>query len=363
MRVLILTPDFPPAPGGIQLVMSRLAANLDAEVSVVTLAHDGRRSEPPDGVTLTWAGSRAATGNKLANVRLNAAGLAKALRFRPDVVISGHAAGAPGASCGGLLTGAPLIQYLHADEARQRPALLRFAMGRAAGVIAVSEHARQLALSAGCEAERVRVIHPGVDPPEFRPEPRAEAPTIITVARMQMAYKGHDTMIRALPTIRRDVPGVRWLAVGDGVLRPELERLAADLGVGDCAHFTGHVSDDERDRLLASAHVFALPSRAPEEGTGGEGFGIVFLEAGAHRLPVLAGAVGGVLDAVVDGETGLLVDPTDAGAVAAAASRMLLDRDLATNLGEAGAARARRFTWQRHTGEVRALIETVVDGR
>jgi glycosyltransferase involved in cell wall biosynthesis len=87
-----------------------------------------------------------------------------------------------------------------------------------------------------------------------------------------------------------------------------------------------------------------MPSRLPPDG-GGEGFGIVYLEAGLHALPVVAGNVAGALDAVVDGETGLLVDPTDHVAVADAISSLILDPELAERLGRAGERRAREHSW------------------
>jgi glycosyltransferase involved in cell wall biosynthesis len=101
------------------------------------------------------------------------------------------------------------------------------------------------------------------------------------------------------------------------------------------------------------------PSTAPG-GRGGEGFGIVYLEAGAHGLPCVAGNVGGSVDAVVDGESGLLVDPTDHVAVADAIADLLLDPDLRTRLGEAGRARAEKLSWAHMAEQVDDLIERVV---
>jgi phosphatidylinositol alpha-1,6-mannosyltransferase len=366
IRVLVLTPDFPPAPGGIQLVMSRLVTNLnDAEVRVVTLGFEDDAPRSSNGVDVVAAGRNRRSGNKLANARLNVTGVIAGLRFRPDAIVSGHAVTAPAAALVKRVTGAPVLQYLHADEARHRPRLLRFAMTRADAVAAVSDHARRLAEDAGCKPERVHVIHPGVDQPEYPPNgARSDQPTIVTVARMQAAYKGHDTMIRALTAIRARVPDVRWVAIGDGRLRPELERLAQTLGVRDAIEFTGRVSDADRDQWLDSAHVFAMPSRLPPGGRGGEGFGIVYLEAGSRGLPVVAGDVGGAVDAVASGDTGLLVDPEDHSAVAEAIVELLLDPDRARRLGESGARRAAAFTWERHAAAVEGLIhEMTRDGR
>jgi phosphatidylinositol alpha-1,6-mannosyltransferase len=366
LRALILTPDFPPAPGGIQLVMSRLAANLRAaEPRVVTLAFESHGPDPPSGVSVVSAGTRGWTNNKLAVARLNVAALREATRSRPDVVVSGHAVTAPGAVAVRLSRQAPVIQYVHSDEARLRPRLLRFAVRRADAVIAVSRHAQRVATDAGCRPDRVRIVPPGVDIADSGPDggsspaSRAERPTIVTVSRLQVSYKGHDTMIRALPAIRARVPDVRWVVVGEGRLRASLERLASSLGVRDAIHFAGPVSDSERDRWLDSAHVFAMPNRPPPGGVGGEGFGIVFLEAAAHGLPVVAGAAGGALDAVADGETGVLVPPTDEGAVADAVAGLLADRERASRLGERGAARARGLTWARHAAAVEDVIREV----
>jgi phosphatidylinositol alpha-1,6-mannosyltransferase len=359
MRVLLVTPDFPPAPGGIQLVMSRLAENLAAQTRVVTLGFDGATPLVPAAADVVVAGDLARGGNKVANARLNAAALAAAVRFGPDVVISGHAVAAPGATVAARLRRVPVIHYVHADEARQRPGLVRFAMRRGDAIVAVSAHARELALEAGAVANRIHVINPGVDPAPPDSGARAERPTIVTVARMQESYKGHDTILRALPEIRRRVPDVQWIAIGDGRLRPELERLAVTLGVGDAVRFAGHVDDAERDELLDAAQVFAMPSRLPDSGVGGEGFGIVYLEAGSHRLPVIAGNVGGAVDAVVDGETGLLIDPTDPQALARAACDLLTDPSRSRRLGENGARRASEFSWERHARAIEDLIAKV----
>ena len=167
---------------------------------------------------------------------------------------------------------------------------------------------------------------------------------IVNVARLENRYKGFEVLVRALPLILRRVPEATITLVGAGHLGRSLEALARANGCGEALRCVGAVPDDERDRLLAAATVFAMPSRL-SAGTGGEGFGIVYLEAGAHGTPVVAGNVGGALDAVVDGQTGLLVAPESHVEVAEAISGLLLDRDRAERLGAGGREWAERFAW------------------
>jgi phosphatidylinositol alpha-1,6-mannosyltransferase len=187
-------------------------------------------------------------------------------------------------------------------------------------------------------------------------------PTVLTVGRLSEPYKGHDVMLRALPLVIAAVPEARWVVVGEGPLRAELESRAVSYGVADRALFTGQVPDAERDAWFRRADVFAMPARTPADGAG-EGFGIVFLEANLHGLPVVAGRVGGALDAVVDGVTGILVDPTDHVAVADAVIELLRDPDTARSLGASGALRARQdFRWREIANQVETVLRSVARG-
>ena len=276
---------------------------------------------------------------------LNAKALTQAYAFKPDVILCGHIVVAPAAQLVHRLAGAPVVAYLYADEGPAHPRLARLAFASAASTIAVSRYSRDLAVGLGARPARVTVIEPGVDPPTLPRADRCDGPLLVTVARLTDRYKGHDVVLDALRLIRERVPDACWVVVGDGPLRSELEARAAQLGVRDAVRFVGAVSDAERDAWLDRAHVFVMPSRLPPGGAGGEGFGIVYLEAGVHGLPVVAGAVAGALEAVVHGETGLLVDPQSPRAVAEAVSALLDDRDRAARLGAAGEARAAELSW------------------
>jgi phosphatidylinositol alpha-1,6-mannosyltransferase len=293
---------------------------------------------------------------------LNLQAIREARRWRPEVVISGHIVTSPAARVIDRMIHAPYIQYLYADEVPGRPRLTRFALARAAAVVTISAHTDAMARAYGANPARVHRIPPGVDPPAGRAQRRSERPLVLTVSRLGDAYKGHDVMIDALPAIRAAVPDVLWVVVGDGPLRGHYERLVRARGLDRSVQFAGAVSDEERDAWLDRAHLLVMPSRVPKRG-GGEGFGIAYLEAAAHGLPVVAGRDGGAPDAVVDGETGLLVDATDPVAVASAVKHLLLDRAHADALGKAGAVRAREFSWPRAAQRVCDLADRLAVGR
>jgi phosphatidylinositol alpha-1,6-mannosyltransferase len=361
---LLLTPDFPPARGGIQVFAQRLAENLTGfSAQVVTRDSPGARER--DATSGLWirrvsAGTCPGVGGRLGAARhvpLNAVALLEALRSRPQVTLSMHIVTSPSAAVIRRALGARTVQYFHANEIPDKPTLTRFAARRADRSIAVSSYTAQLLESRGVGPAGVRIVPPGVDlPSDSRVQPPSIHPTILTVARLHDRYKGHDVLIRALVAVRARVPGVEWVVIGDGPLRLELERLARDEGVGDVARFLGQVPDEQRDEWLRRTDLLAMPSRLPGGELAGEGFGIVYLEAGAHGKPVVAGNVAGARDAVIDGETGLLVDPTDERAVADAITRLLLDRELARRLGEGGARRARELTWPRIAQRVEAVL-------
>lgn len=360
-RLLVVTPDYPPAHGGIQTLVARIVLHAKRFSSrVVTLDAEGAtafdRSSEADVVRCPPV-----TDHRLAVAALNLLSLREALRFRPDAVLSAHIVGSPAANLIRAALGTPYVQYLHADEVRGRPRLTAFAVARGDACIAVSSYTRDMALKAGAQGSRVHRIPNGVDPPAGVSQAKSARPTMVTVARLGEWHKGHDVVMRALPLIRSRVPSVRWLILGDGRLRREHEGAAAELGVTDHVEFRGRVSDETRDRALASSHVFVMPSRIPAGGVGGEGFGIAYLEANAHGLPVVAGAVGGALDAVVDGETGILVDPLDHLQVADAVADLLLNPEYANRLGATGARRAEQFEWSIVTRRVEEVLLDVID--
>jgi phosphatidylinositol alpha-1,6-mannosyltransferase len=349
--------------GGIQLLLNRLVGYSRHDFDVVAPSVRGAGSA---------IDTRAESIVRAPNLRshraevaiLNALTVARALKQRPDVLLSGHIVLGPASLLAGQLVGSPVVQYLYAKEMAARPTLSASILSRVRAAIAISTHTRALAVSLSTVPLRPEVILPGCDLPPAPAPPlkeRSGPPTIITVARLADRYKGFDVMLRALPLVRARIPDARWVLVGDGPLKSMLREMASASDLEDKCVFTGHLNDRQRDAWLDRAHVFAMPSRQDTSSLGGgEGFGIVYLEAGAHRLPTVAGQVGGSADAVIDGVTGILVEATDHIAVAEALCTLLSDDKLAYRMGEAGARRAEELSWQRMANSVDDLLERVV---
>ena len=227
--------------------------------------------------------------------------------------------------------------------------LLRLVLSKADAIVAISQNTKREILRLGLKAERVIVIHPSVDPQRFHPQIDSSVVmarhhlqgkrVILTVARL-VERKGVDVVIRAMPKVLEAVPDAIYLVVGTGPYRGRLERLVRESGLEGRVIFVGRVLDEELPYYYGACDLFVLLSRTLTGKGEIEGFGIVFLEAGACEKPVIGGKGGGTSEAIEDGVTGLLVDPLDVNEIAQAIVKVLKDRELARRLGENGRKRA-----------------------
>lgn len=381
---LLLAFNFPPHEGGIARMMGELA----------------RRYPPNSLVVSTGAYPESASSDRNFRQRVDRVSTrADRLRtvtgllhwtHRADRLARAHR---PGFTwCGELKPAAYPARWLHArygipygiitygaellllDQKLRRSRFKRWT-GRqllqgASVFVAISQwtgaYTRRILSESGLEplAERVRVVPLGTDPEQFHPGVPTAAikraygleeggPWILTVARLDW-HKGFDTVIRALPAVRAAHPGARYAIAGVGAARPHLEKLVEELRLGDAVRFLGFVPEGDLPALYNAVDIFALVSRRHDLLV--EGFGIAAVEASASGLAVLAGNEGGVADAVRDGETGMLVDPYDPGAVAAGLSRLLGDPALRRRLGTAGRRAVEQyFNWDRVTREFEGI--------
>ena len=268
----------------------------------------------------------------------------------------------------------PFVIYAHGNEVldamESEWPTPRQALLRADRVLACSNFTLDLVKKVGVDPERVVVVHPGCDPDRFRPVQRSEnvlrkipglRPTdrvILTVGLESL--KGHDMVIRALPLLLETVPDLTYVIAGAGS-HERLDRMARELNVRNHVIFTGLVRDDDLPAIYALCDVFVMPSRQNLAQHSVEGFGLVYLEANACGKPVVGGRSGGVGDAVIDGVTGLLVDPYDPNDIANAIRILVTNAALSRQLGEQGRSRVvNEFTWDAVARRVRGILASIV---
>jgi phosphatidylinositol alpha-1,6-mannosyltransferase len=234
----------------------------------------------------------------------------------------------------------------------------------------VAELARDVMTQVGVETPPpVAALDLGTDPVRFNPSVDSgalrrrwgvgDAPILLTVARL-VPHKGQDMGIRALAQLSRDFPGLRYILVGEGHDEERLRALAKSLGVADKVGFVGPMRDDELPEAYATSTIYLGASRVDKE-INVEGFGISFLEAGASGVPSVAGDSGGVRSAVRDGETGVVVPPTDVDAIADAIRVLLLNPDRRRHMGRmARHAVETHYNWDRVARDTREFTERVI---
>jgi phosphatidylinositol alpha-1,6-mannosyltransferase len=193
-------------------------------------------------------------------------------------------------------------------------------------------------------AQQMVKIAPGIDVDHFCPQDSTELrkelklenkQVIVSVGRL-VHRKGQDHLIQALPEILKSVPDAHVLMVGQGPYLPHLKKLVARHNLNDHVSFIGRIQSAQLPQYICAGDIFAMPSRSRFFGLEVEGLGIVYLEASACGLPVIAGSSGGAPDAVLDGVTGFVVDGENNEEIAAAVIRLLNDVDGAKAMGTAG---------------------------
>jgi phosphatidylinositol alpha-1,6-mannosyltransferase len=355
-RILLVTNDFPPRPGGIQSYLENLVGEL-----VKTGTHTLTVYAPK------WKGCQAfdveAAQSSYDVVRhpttLMVPEPSVAVRMRRlivdrDVDTVWFGAAAPLALLAPLARHAGASRVIASTHGHEvgwsmlplaRTALRR--IGNDTDVVTfVSHYTRDRFASAFGPRAALEHLAPGVDTDRFEPNSVARAelraryrvgerPVILCLSRL-VPRKGQDMLIRALPAIRQRIDGAALVIVGGGPYRTTLHRLAHEFGVAEHVVFTDGVPGEELPAHHAMADVFAMPCRTRGAGLDVEGLGIVYLEASASGVPVVAGRSGGAPESVIDGETGLVVDGWDVGAIAAAVGDLLADPDRAAHMGAAG---------------------------
>ncbi len=234
----------------------------------------------------------------------------------------------------------------------------------ARAVIANSSFTVNLLKNIGVRSENIHLIHPGVDTDHFRPDLDVSSlrekfnlqdkKIVITISRLQ-ERKGQDYVIRAMSLVLKEVPNAHYIIVGDGEERERLEGLVKDQSLEPYVSFVGCVSEEELPYYYNLADVFILANRITSTDDV-EGFGMVFIEANACEKPVIGGRTGGAIDAIIEGKTGLFVDPKDEKDIAEKIIYLLKENNKAAELGRNGRKRAvRDFQWDSIASRIQGL--------
>ncbi len=228
---------------------------------------------------------------------------------------------------------------------------------RGAAAVIVVSNALARRLAAFVPLDNVHVVQNGgpADGPPARPADFLPGRRIVLCAGRLIAGKGLEEVVRALARLPRELGEVHCVIAGDGPLRPRLEALATELGLGERVHLVGWLPYDELLAMMARADVFALPS-APE------GFGLVHLEAMTQGTPVIACRDQGPADFIEDGVSGYLIREGDVGALTGVVAHVLADPERAGSIGEAGRSVAASFTWERNARRMLDIYAEIVAG-
>jgi phosphatidylinositol alpha-1,6-mannosyltransferase len=388
-KTFLLTDEFPPTQTGVARMMGEIARRYPrGELLVSTGQH--RDAQDADarfaGTTIDRLPIPARTLKSLPGLLFWSRRVATLARhhkprfawcdsLRPSAYPAKWMHERVGVKYGVLVHGGDMLKELHAiHHSRLARRTAKALLGSAAAVVANSQWTREQAQKVLRElgldplAEQVKLVPLGTDPEQFRPgldtrDVRARyrlngEPWVITVARLE-TYKGIDMALKAVAECRRGGLALNYLVVGAGKKKSTYVKLAEELDITAAVRFVGNVPDPDLPLLLNAAAAYVGVSRRAD-GSRVEGFGIALAEASACGLPVIAGDSGGLAEAVRDGETGLVVDPDDPAAVAAALKRLIEDQLLARRLGQGGRKAIETFyNWDRVIRDLRDIESQV----
>jgi phosphatidylinositol alpha-1,6-mannosyltransferase len=223
--------------------------------------------------------------------------------------------------------------------------LLLMALNYSDKILTISNFTKNTIASLGIDNDKIFVYPPRVNPDKFKPESpdfnlidkyNLGGEKIILTVGALVQRKGHDMVLQALPIVLKNIPNLVYLIVGTGIWESTIKRIVADLNLSRNVILCGNVSNLELPSYYNICDLFIMASREIVDNGDVEGFGIVFLEAAACGKPVIGGKSGGVSEAMIDGETGFLVDPTNPLEIAKYIEIILLDNKRALEMGKKG---------------------------
>lgn len=376
-HTLFITNDFPPRPGGIQTFVYELVRQFpSSDVSVLSSTWEGAEQfDQSHNFDVVRADTK---------VLLPTPGtlsLARKIVVAKNVKTVIFGAAAPLALLAKPLRAlgvTRIIAFTHGHEAGwaktpgTKQALKK--IGNEVDVLTYLTQYTKQEISKGLSDNAVasmRQLLPAVDPHFFNPGNQLEGsrlrekigfanrPTIVSVSRL-MARKGHDELIKAMPELKKRIPGIALLIVGDGSYRNNLEKLITKLDLELDVYLTGKVPYSELPAWYGAGDVFAMPCRTRKAGWDVEGLGIVYLEASATGLPVIAGDSGGAPEAVAEGKSGFVVGGNNQQALIEKIEQLFTDEKMRKEMGEFGRQWILdNWTWDKPYGRLQKLISGI----
>lgn len=365
MKILIITPDFPPKTGGIGSVMYHYSKNSSHDIEVAIEKNNIIETENYSTPII-----------EIPKIQ-GAQGIVETARFlnsqskNYDLIYFAH----PYQSYLGARLDLEYVVHTHGKEFLNDSCLLRSkiqthlitkGLSSANSIVAVSEWTKEKALKEGAAEGKIAWIPPGVPKKFFNTENQndnhirsrlsipSDAQILLTVSRLD-PRKGHSLVLESIQHINHS----HYIICGTGSSKEEIIQKAAELEITDRVHLVGYVDEEQLIEYYDVCDIFVMSSKYLPQRGNVEGFGIVYLEANAMGKPVIGTKTGGIPSAINHGETGLLAEPT-IKSVKAAIQKVLNNPELCERLGENGRRWARKHTWDKISNQIDTVIENSI---
>ena len=371
MNILFVTSNFPPLDGGIAIFNYHICKELFGQGhNVIVIAKNSSGSEDFDNKQI-FKIRRLNERIRPTSVETISKVLISTVKENIDIIFFGLFGSSHWLSgvLAKIILKTPYVILVHGTEfnkyfysfSKIDHYISKVVLRNATAIIANSTATKNLVESHGYPLSRIHIANPGTDIDEFKPSDNinsikkqlaiTDKKVLLSVSRL-VRRKGHENVIKALPNVIDKVPNILYIILGKGDEEHRLKALVKDMALDSHVKFVGYATEEEKLFYYQSCDVFVMPSLEirDENMHDYEGFGIVYVEANACGKPVIGGKSGGVEDAVIDGVTGLLVDPESIEEISRAI-RLLNDREYARKLGENGRRRVEKELNWRVVGE------------
>lgn len=377
MKILVFTLDLSPDSGGVAIFLNNLCLQLCRQghnVDVLTLSGKSNETDKKQPYRVY----RYSPFKRFSSLKPILSTIYLHQKNRYQVLFMGHftTSHALGVFLLYKLLGIPYVILSHGNDLtrysihnKASEVIARLLLNNVSLVFANSRFTAEC-LQKRKYSGRIEILNPGVDVKQFCPQvdtggicKKYELEgrcVLMTVSRLS-AKKNIDGVLRALPKVIQQIPNVLYLIVGDGEERENLEALTDKLHIRQYIHFLGHTENSKLPALYCSADVFVMPSYETKDTGDTETFGISFIEASACGKPVIAGRSGGIADAVIDGKTGILVEPHNVNEIADAIICLLTNQNLSLQIGKAGRQRVEHeLSWEKVGNRLIKYLQSVI---